>query len=183
MAENYRVKVKQGDREYEVESTSKEYVNAKLKELLSQTDFKIPKSNQVQKRKQRKNAGADTGTNNQNSEAIDIAGVVNFIKDDDQFNDIESNVLDKQNRLPRILMCMYYAAKFQDDAFLTTGQVEKITDQLGVKIKKSNVGSSIKENLKYFHSKNTRKQGQVVYYKLSRNGEKEFERILQGDTI
>ena len=40
MAENYRVRVKQGDQEFEVESTSKEYVDTKLKELISQADLR-----------------------------------------------------------------------------------------------------------------------------------------------
>lgn len=188
MAENYRVRVKQGDQEFEVESTSKEYVDTKLKELLSQAKLEIANSNQRQtgqgqKRKPRKNVGTDAGMNAQDTEAIDIPGIVNYIKDADDYSNLEPNVLDKTNMLPKIMMCMYYAAKVKEGTYLTTGQVEQITDQLGVKIKTSNVSKAIKDNLKYFNNKNVRKKGLVGYYKLNRNGENTFKKILKGNDI
>jgi len=188
MSENYRVRVKKGDQEFEVESTSKEYVDTKLKELISQADLDTKQSTRTQtrqdkKRKPRKGAGTNEGMSGSEAKSIDIPGIINHIKEADDFDIIDSKVLDKQNRLPKIMMCMYHAAKFKHDSYLTTGQVEQITDQLGVKIKTSNVSTAIKDNLKYFNNKNVRKKGQVVYYKLNRNGEKAFEKILKGNDI
>ena len=188
MAENYRVRVKQGDQEFEVESTSKEYVDTKLKELISQADLDIKKSTRSQtkeskKSKTRKNTGRNEGMNDVESEAIDIPGIVNYIKGTDDYSNLETNVLDKINVLPKIMMCMYYAAKFKEGTHLTTGQVEKITNQLDVTIKVSNVSKNIKRNQKYFNNKNVRKKGLVGYYKLNRNGENTFKKILKGNDV
>jgi hypothetical protein len=116
---------------------------------------------------QKKNRGREkSGTSSKNleeeaSEKVDIVEIVNKIKDSDNYNKLETNVLDETQNLPRILMCMHYANEYKEGIYLTTGQVEAITDQLGVKITKSNAGSNIKSNQKYFNNRNARMKGRV----------------------
>ena len=184
MVEKYRVRVKRGDKEYEVESTNKDYVDSKLKEIMSNVESESAKSEQShlqqQKNRRRKKGGVSSkNLEEQASETVDIVGIVNHIKDSNDYNKIETNVLDEKQNLPRILMCMYYANEYKEGIHLTTGHVEAITDQMGVKITKSNAGNKIKNNQKYFNSKNARKKGHIVYYKLSRAGEKKFLEILE----
>jgi hypothetical protein len=119
-------------------------------------------------------------TNQNESESkIDISGLVNFIKEQDEFPIIEQKILDKKDRMPKILMSFYYASNFFETPYLTTGNVETITDQFGAKIKTSNISTTIKGNLKYFSQDQVRKKGALLKYKLNRTGVQEFEKLLK----
>lgn len=181
MAKKYKVRMKSGDYEIEIESNDKNYVNSKLKEFLSEKSSPSTKSIPTKTHKGRKvnikeskEALAET--------KLDIVGLVAHIKDSDKYSQAEDNIIDKKDELPKIMMCMYFKNEFSDDPYLTTGQVEKITDQLGIKLKMSNVASKIRNNQAYFTAKTVRQKGKPVPYKLNRRGEKAFEKYLKGET-
>ncbi|MCJ7553668.1 MAG: hypothetical protein MUO34_07265 [Ignavibacteriaceae bacterium] len=181
MSELHRIKIKRGEVEIEIESTEKNYLNSKLNELLEYNFGKekvkdhtppskpaTPRSHKSSKKKESKE---------KKEEQLDISGLVNHIKEQDEYKHIEKNVLDKRDRLPKILMCFYYAEKYLDTPYLTTGNVELITDQFSAKVKTSNVSTTIKDNLKYFSQDQVRKQGALIRYKLNRTGTQEFEKF------
>ncbi len=65
--------------------------------------------------------------------SVDAARVVNAMKDSDDWDAIEKNVLDKRDRLPRVLMPLYAVkAYLNEDLELTSGDVHRITKELGV---------------------------------------------------
>jgi len=186
MAGNYRIRVKKGDLEVEVESTDKSYVDSRLKELLSDAQAvsapqKPPstkkQSPQVKRKKQ--NSNKNKSSQNEQVTGIDIPGIVAHLKDSDDYAQIEAKILDKRDVLNRIMMCMYYAVEFSGDPFLTTGQVEAITNELGVKVGMANAANKIRDNQKYFTGKTVRKKGQPVPYKLNRQGKNAFKAILK----
>ena len=75
-------------------------------------------------------------------------------------------------------MCMYYAAEQFSDPYLTTGEMEAVTDQLGVRIDSSNAAKVLKKNSTYVTTDTMRKPGTIVGYKLNRSGVKHFENLL-----
>jgi len=187
MAGNYRARVKKGDLEVEVESTDKSYVDSRLKELLSEVQAvsahntpPSPRKPPGRVKKQKKIQIKNPSKQDEEVVGLDLPGIVAHLKDSDDYVQIEAKILDKRDILNRIMMCMHYAAEFSGDPFLTTGQVEAITNQLGVKVAMANAANKIRNNQKYFTGKTVRKKGQTVPYKLNRQGKNAFKGILKG---
>jgi len=110
-----------------------------------------------------------------------ILKIANKIKDCNEADQIEKEVLDKSSQDNRIIMCHYIVYKYFSNQWLKTSDVEKITKELGVKIKHQNVAKVIRERLsKYLESDSIRKEGGTVFYRLNRKGIKYFENLLHG---
>lgn len=182
MAANYRIKYKLGDLEFEIESTDKAFVESKLQELI-QKPKGITQKNPTKQRpspqpKQTKPEANATSTSEESE--FDIMAIVNAINASPEHNTIEEKILKKSNQLNRILLVFYFVNKVYDqNTSITTGDVEKITDQLGIRIKRANAGTKIKSSSKYFSADSVRKRGAVVKYKLNRKGIEEFEKLIQ----
>jgi hypothetical protein len=112
----------------------------------------------------------------------DIAAIVARIKDCDEAEQIEARVLNQKNVLNRVLLCLWIAHRdFSPTMGLTSGDIEKITDQLGVKVGISNASTILAGRAKSFVSGDTvRKQGGAVHYRLNRRGVQQFESVLTG---
>lgn len=108
----------------------------------------------------------------------ELLELVHHIQELDESIDLAGRVLSKRAQLPRILMCMYYAAKRFTDPYLTTGEIETVTDQLGIRIDSSNAGKVLKKNSTYVTTDAMRKPGAIVGYKLNRSGIGHFENLL-----
>jgi hypothetical protein len=82
--------------------------------------------------------------------------------------------------LNRVLLCLWIVDRdFGPAIGVTSGEIEKITDQLGVKVGISNASTILSGRAKAFVSGDTvRKQGGAVRYKLNRRGVQQFESIL-----
>jgi hypothetical protein len=108
-----------------------------------------------------------------------IAEIVNKIKNHTLSEKIDKNILDKKDMAGKILLPFYICYKFFPNQLLTSGDIEKITDQLGVKIKTPNVSKAITGSLlRYLATDSTRVKGKATPYKLNRKGVKYFESIL-----
>ena len=174
---NYRVKYKKGDLEIEVESTEKSYVDGKLAELLStksESTKPAPRTNRRRTKTKEDPAGKDTNQ-------VDVAAIVDAINDSDDHAEIDKYILSKVGQLPRIIMCLHFAAETLDSPTLTTGNIQTITDQLGIKIGAANAGATIKNNQKYFTAGSVRKKGAIMKYKLNRKGQAAYNSILKGE--
>lgn len=180
MANNYRIKYKSGDFEIEVESSDKAFVESKLQELIQDNEEKEP-VRQTKKTIPRKRAVSNRNEGSDSESqggGIDIMAVVNAISDADNHQIIEKNILKKVNQLNRILLVFYFAHEINKNVGITTGDIQAVTHQMGIRIKNTNAGKCIKDNAKYFAAENVRKRGAVVKYKINRKGIEEFERII-----
>lgn len=81
------------------------------------------------------------------------------------------------------MMALFFAQRYKSGTCLSTGEIETVTDQLGVRIKATNVASTIKSNLRYFTGTAVRKRGTRVPYKLNRTGTTAFEKLLTGESL
>ena len=178
MGTNYRVRLKKGEQEIEIESTDKDYVDSKLNELLPkfpQITDKSATSKSIKKKTDKTKMKKDPPVDSE----LDVNALVEHIHESENYSDVEKNIINKRDMLPKIMMCMYFAKDLLDPPHLTTGQVEAITDQMGIRIAMSNVGHKIRKNLKYFSKGN--KKGATVPYKLNLPGENAFKECMKGE--
>ncbi len=113
---------------------------------------------------------------------IDLMAIVNYVKSCDESENIEKRILDQTDQLPRVLLPMYVVYEHMNNAHgLTSGQISKVTVQLGVPVKLSNVSKTLSGSAsKYIIGDTVRKHGQAVKYKLSRRGHAYLKEIITG---
>lgn len=174
----YRVRYKTKDVDIEVESTDKSYVDSKLEELLRTAPPTTVKKREAAGRRKGGKASQDKKSK------TDIVKLVEFIKESDKFPDVDKNILEKSSQLPKILMCVYFAKDcFPNNPYLRTGEIDTITDQLGVRIQITNVSKTITRKLKYFSGDRVRKRGVKIRYKINRAGGQAFKKLLEGKKL
>lgn len=106
--------------------------------------------------------------------------IANKISDCQESEEIKTNILDKKGAEARVLLCFYIAYKYFEHAWLTSGDIETITAELGVKITTGNASNKIKGLRIYLESGSVRRMGAPTSYRLNRNGEKRMREILNG---
>jgi hypothetical protein len=186
MKDNYRVHYKKGDVEVEVESTDKNYIDQMLHKLVSLSPKPIEPQGKGNGKGNRKGyhrqRGRPTEDQREGVSTIDVADIAAKIHDSDKFQQIEKNILNKNRMLPRVLLAFHFAHE-NGAEFITTGDVEAITDQLRIKIAQPNVSHCISNSKKYFTAGRVRKKGAKVPYKLNRQGIGAFQKCLAGEKI
>lgn len=113
-------------------------------------------------------------------EADRVHQVSTQVKSSGQFDAIESKILDQRSQLNRILLPLFIIHEEMDSAFgLTSGDIAKITRELGVPIGRPDVSKLLaKEASKYVMGDRTRVHGKPVRYKISRRGVQYIESLL-----
>jgi hypothetical protein len=108
-----------------------------------------------------------------------ILAIVNKIKDCEESDQIEKEILDKTFLPGRILLPFYICYKYFSQQGLTTGDIAKITSELRMKIQTPNVSKAIATSLhKFLEGDSTRIKGKAVFYRLNRKGAKYFESLI-----
>jgi len=179
MRDNYRVHYKKGDTEIEVESTDKNYVDAmlaKFVELRPKVHTTGAAKNKPQQKGTRSRGTKESAEDEEPK--IDVPSIVEKIHDSDSFEKIEQNILNKKGQLGRVLLALYFARDVGHE-YLTTGAIEKITNELNIKISQPNISHCIADNRQYFTAGTVRKRGAKVPYKLNRQGISTFEKLLK----
>lgn len=93
---------------------------------------------------------------------------------------IQAKVLDTRNLEAKILLCFFISHKYFSNAWLTSGNIERITSELGVKVGSANASTKLKSLRAFLESGKVRKNGLPTPYRLNRSGQKRFEEILHG---
>lgn len=93
---------------------------------------------------------------------------------------IQAKVLDGRNVDAKILMCFYISHKYFSNAWLTSGDIQRITSELGVKIATANASNAMKKLRTYLETGKVRKKGSPTPCRLNRSGVNRFEEILNG---
>jgi hypothetical protein len=110
----------------------------------------------------------------------DLNEIVNLIKSCDEAEAIEKHVLDASSLVNRTLLPLYVVYKYVENRpGLSSGDIETITKNLGVRVKTSNAATRLANNAsKYVDGDKVRRKGRAVRYRLNRRGVKYFEGIL-----
>ena len=111
---------------------------------------------------------------------VDLMAIVNHVKSCDEAESIETRILDQTDQLARVMLPMYIVFEHMNNAHaLTSGQISKVTVQLGVPVKLPNVSKTLSGSAaKYVIGDTVRKSGQAVRYKLSRRGHAYLKKII-----
>ena len=105
--------------------------------------------------------------------------IVNKIKDCEESEKIDAQVLNKISLPAKVLLPFYICYKYFPEQGLTTGDIEKITSQLRVRVKVPNVSKAVAGSLqKYLAGDSIRGRGKTSRYKLNLKGAKYFESLL-----
>lgn len=124
----------------------------------------------------------DNKKGNKTKEQDPVVAIVNAIKNFDQFENIEKNIMDRSGQVDRILLPLYISDKeFRNEFSLTSGEISKILTELGTPITMANVGSSLAgSSSKYVIGDKRRKKGQAVKYRISHRGIKYISSVIEG---
>lgn len=109
--------------------------------------------------------------------------IVTLVKNCDEAEAIESEILDRAAQVDRTLLPIYIVHEYLDNAFgLTSGEVNKITKDLGIPISQPNASRTLSGIAsKYVIGDKVKVKGQPVRYKLSRRGLKYMKEVLAGN--
>lgn len=123
-----------------------------------------------------------TPASKQREEGVDHSGIINLIKTCDEAEDIERQILDRTGMVNRTLLPLYIVHEHLDNAFgLTSGDVKKITTDLGIPVSQSNASTTLsKTAARYVIGDTVRKKGVPVRYKLSRRGVQYLQGVIAG---
>lgn len=134
------------------------------------TDTGAKKPKKSSKPKTKKTTATSEGVE---SETVDHKAIANKIHDCEETEIISSKILDSKNVLNRVLLPLYFVHKYFDPNWvLSSGDVEIITDDLGVKVAITSASTMLSGGAKkYVSGDAVRKQGgKGVRYKLNRPG-------------
>jgi len=133
---------------------------------------------QTRQRHKMKKTRAQTGK--PKAEKADLHAIVNLVKDCDEAEAIEKQILDRTSQVDRTLLALYIVHEYLDNAFgLTSGDVRKITTDLGIPMSQPNASRALSGTAsKYVIGDKTKVKGQAVHYKLSRRGAKYMKDLL-----
>ncbi len=108
--------------------------------------------------------------------------IVNLIKDCDESKAIEDNIIDRNSQVDKVLLPLYIVHEYMDnEVSLQSGEISKITGDLGIRIKQPNVSTILSETAsKYVMGDRVRKARQPVKYKLNRKGLKYIKGVITG---
>ena len=114
-----------------------------------------------------------------------MMAIVNHVKSCEEAESIETRILDQTDQLARVLLPMYIVYEHMNNEHgLTSGQISKVTVQLGVPVKLPNVSKTLSGTAtKYIIGDTVRRSGQAVRYKLSRRGHAYMKGVITGEKI
>lgn len=137
--------------------------------LAALSDVSTPKHKQITKKENKKDGVLSDP----------ILLIVNKIKDCEESEKIYAQVINKISLPARVLLPFYICYKYFPEQGLTTGDIEKITSELRVRVKVPNVSKTVAGSLqKYLAGDSTRGRGKASRYKLNLKGAKYFEWLL-----
>lgn len=141
-------------------------------------------SRKVQRKASRKKKPkkADELNSASSTTAIDYAEIVNLVKDCDEAEKIEKQILDRASQVNRALLPLYIVHEYLNNQYgLTSGEVSKVTTDLGIPISQPNASRTLSGTAsRYVIGDKVKKKGQPVRYKLSRRGVKYLKAVLEG---
>lgn len=112
----------------------------------------------------------------------DLVNIIETIRNCDEAEAIETEVLDKSGQVNRILLPLYIMHEHLGNTIgLTSGEISKVTTDLGVPVHTANASRTLSGTAsRYVIGDTVRKKGQPVRYKLSRRGVQYFKELLEG---
>ena len=151
--------------------------------LLHSGGTPTPDSTIQQKQKGKKKPTKDSSMSVESSDDTpDLNEIVNFVKNCEEAEAIEKNVLDRTSQVDRTLLPLYVVHTYKGNRFgLTSGEISKVTSELGVRVTQPNASTTLSTTAsRYVMGDKVRKPGQPVRYRLSRRGVQYMKAVIIG---
>lgn len=112
----------------------------------------------------------------------DLARLVNLVRTCDEAEGIETQILDRASEVNRVLLPLYIAHEYMDDAFgLTTVEIASITTDLGIRVFRQNALRAVTgSGARYVIGDRVRRRGQATRYRLNRRGVQYLRGVIRG---
>ncbi len=112
-----------------------------------------------------------------------LTKIINLIKECDEADAIEKNIIDKASQVNKVLLPLYIVHEHMENSFgLQSGEISKITKDLGIPISQPNVSRTLSNSAaRYVMGDRVRKIGQAVKYRLNRRGIKYVQGVVKGE--
>lgn len=112
----------------------------------------------------------------------DLSQIVNQVKNCQEAEGIEKNILDRASMVDRVLLPLYVVHEhYGNQPGLTSGEIDKITTELGVRVSQPNASRTLSDTAsRYVVGDKVRKKGQAVRYRLSRRGTQYLKSVISG---
>lgn len=115
-------------------------------------------------------------------DTVDLAAIVNHVKNCDEAEGIEKHILDRSSQVDRTLLPLYVVHEHMGNASaLSSGEISKVATDLGVPVSQPNASRTLSGTAaKYVIGDRVRKKGFPVRYKLSRRGLQYLQAVIKG---
>lgn len=146
------------------------------------TGAKTPKIRRARSRKSSNDLGHVASTGRSELSSAQLTEIVNAVKSCAEAESIEKNILDKISQVNRTLLPLYTVHEYLDKKHgLTSGDISKITTQLGIPISQANASRTLSGTAsRYVMSDSVRKKGTASRYTLSRRGQQYLKAVIAG---
>jgi hypothetical protein len=126
----------------------------------------------------------DSNQSSEQDKELKLSNVVNTIKACEEAEAIESNILNRSSEVNRVLLPLYIVYEYMDNRYsLITVDIEKITTDLGVKIRRQNAYRSLTNSgSSYVSTDSVRRHGVATNYKLNKRGKKYLKSVIHRET-
>ena len=138
----------------------------------------------TRRRRSSKTSSESTGpTEKQGDVKPDLSQIVTLIKNCDEAEAIETQILDRAGQVDRTLLALYIVHEHLDNAFgITSGEINKITKDLGIPISQPAASRTLSGSAsRYVIGDKVKVKGQAVRYRLSRRGVQYLQEVLAGN--
>ena len=133
------------------------------------------KINNIKKGYKSEKSSSDNG---ESTEDV-VLKIVQEIRNGENSERIESNILDQSSQIDKVLLPLYIAKHINNDIKLTSGDIYNVLRQLGIKMLLPNISKTLgKTGSKYVVPQNRRKKGTSGQYTLALKGEKYIASLL-----
>ena len=114
--------------------------------------------------------------------SVNVAEIVNLVKNCDEAEAVELQILDRASQVDRVLLSLYIVHEHLDNSFgLSSGDISLITRDLGVPVSQPNASRTLTGTAsKYVMADGVRKRGTKLTYKLSRRGVTYMKGVISG---
>ena len=111
---------------------------------------------------------------------VDLTEIVRHVKDSEEAEAIERNILNRSSQVDRTLLPLYIIHEYLNNAFgLSSGGISRVTTDLGVPVSQPNVSKTLSGTAaRYVIGDRVRRTGQPVRYKLSRRGVQYMKSVI-----
>ena len=179
MADTIRIRLRSGEHEIEIEAPRND-LDALLERWWASEGLKTQsgttKSHHA-KKKSRAATNPVTASQTRAEDHFDELGVANRLKEEQRFPKITEKVLHAGSQLQKVTLVCWYV-----DSEVTSGNIQRILEMLGVKISLPDVSKILKKHQNKFITPVKRKAGGAIpKYKLTSKARADFEKWLSED--